>query len=207
MRIITAYTKHNFGSIIDVTLPRLLRYATNHRIDCTAYIIPEDYGRPPPWYKVYALIEELRHQDYVLWIDADTLIVNQGFDLRSIVVPDKEFYVANDFNGMNTGVMMWKGGDYSVDFLQRVYSMTDFLNHIWWEQAAIRDLYNVNHMNIQGETQFMDQSVWNAYEFATLGMPPQVGQADASSFILHLPNIRNDVRLQTIKQYIERYGL
>ena len=51
--------------------------------------------------------------------------------------------VQHRFDGqdlLNTGVMIWRGGDRARAFLDAVWDNRAFIQHPWWENAALADL-------------------------------------------------------------------
>lgn len=206
MEIVMAATS-SYSEILAINEPLVHKYANRHNLGFNFVKIPDDYERPFSWFKIEVLMYELMYEDYVLWLDADTLIINQEFDINSILEIDKLLYVAEDINGMNCGVMMWKGCTASIDFLKQVWTKTEYLNHIWWEQAAIHELVKDNYGDIKSRIKYMPQNIWNAYDYTTLGLPgTQPGQADRSSFVMHFPAMSVTRRINHMKKYNELFN-
>ena len=203
----------------DLTHPFLRKYADKHNFKLTIHEIPTDYQtthRPYSWFKVNSILNsfENTNDDFVVWVDADTLIINQDFELQSLIVPDKHFYVSRDFNDLNCGIMMWANNDYSKEILNKVWSMTEYVNHYWWEQAAIIDLYSKNYNLLKKYTQIVPQNILNAYEYRAMSVANIIideqwdkGQVTEESWILHMPSLGMPQRLSLIKDCIDFYKL
>jgi hypothetical protein len=205
--IITAFTK-NYQPYIDISSPILDKYCTKHNYEKHIYEIPDNYSRPVSWYKVEQLLNHINtNSGFSLWLDTDTIIINSDFKLDSIVSENKFIYISKDMNNINAGVMMIKNNTYSYEFFQKVWGSTQFLNHIWWEQAAMIDLIDKNYMNINNHIKYIPQNIFNSYAYEYYGYPNHDGQVCKDSFILHCPGLPNNTRLQLLKYYKEYYQL
>jgi hypothetical protein len=79
-----------------------------------------------------------------------------------------------------------------------------YLNHIWWEQAALMELIAEDYNQIANYIQYVPQRIINAYD-KNLVSTLTDGYVSEDTFILHLPSSNNHTRLQTIKSYIKKY--
>jgi hypothetical protein len=218
IHIITGHSEH-LNKMTSLTHPFLRKYADKHNLKLTIHDIPTDYQtthRPYSWFKVNAILDSFKDDTnkFTVWVDADTLIINQDFDLHSLIVPDKHFYVSMDFNNLNCGIMMWSNNDYSKEILNKVWSMDEYINNCWWEQAAIIDLYTKNYNMIRKYTQLVPQNIFNAYEYRAMNVIEGIikeqwdrGQITEQSWILHMPSLSMKQRLSLIKDYINLYKL
>jgi hypothetical protein len=134
--------------------------------------------RPPAWHRVH-LIPQLfdAGYEYVLWTDADSLFVRFDVDVLAEIRPDKDLYIVEhpnpdypNFKVPNTGVMLVRNSPWSRALFEQIWSMKQYENHPWWENAALIDLfgyrnllgkgaYDPNHELLK-KVQFLDQS-WN----------------------------------------------
>ena len=100
--------------------------------------------RPHAWSKIRLLQKYLESYNYLMWIDADVLIMNQERTIEEyirLLPADKFILVGRDINNLNTGVIILRNCPLAHEFLKDVWNKTEYLNHEWWEQAAIIDLY------------------------------------------------------------------
>lgn len=139
-----------FGSgpaaeLMALALPSLTRYAERHSYEI---VVGDGYanGRPPSWGKVPLLQRLLTSYDFVLWIDADALIIDDTVDLETIVPPEafQAFVVTPSVPGAGIapccGVWAFRAGTRAQQFLGEVWNQDDLINHAWWEQAAVMRL-------------------------------------------------------------------
>ena len=200
IEIITAYTS-NIEELSNLSYDSIIKYCNIQNIQYSRQLL-ENISRAPSWYKIKLILSKFDEGvDYVMWIDADTIITNFDFNLYSLIDSQSKLYLTKDINGINCGVMIWKRDDQTYDILNKIWSMTEFDNHIWWEQAAIRSLYDQDYNNIQSIIKFIDQNKINSYDYSLYNMRYEPGQHNEQSFLIHFPGIDNEMRLQLIKQY------
>lgn len=120
--------------------------------------IPDDYPAHPSWYKVGLIKRFLPAADYVLWLDADAMIVGDT-DLARIIQP-VTLNIARDNNGINCGVMAWKNCDQSFKVLEQLECLRPkFARHYWAEQAALMTFVD------EIEVHYQPKHIWNAYPY------------------------------------------
>ena len=111
-----------------------------------------DTSRPIAWSKINLALKCLNEKDnegnnkfdYVVWMDADTNIMDFEHKLEDFIhrlMDGMDVMVAQDFKEINTGVIFIKNTEWSKMFLNYVYSLTEFLNYSHWEQDAIIHIY------------------------------------------------------------------
>ena len=210
IKIITGNTE-NFSSITEITHPYLIKYCKLHKIDYEIIKIQQNYERPFSWFKIKEILLQLdQDYKYFLWLDADTLIINQHTDINKIIASNKILYISKDFNNINCGVMIWKNSELSKQILSKIYSMTEYLNHQWWEQAALIELIEINYLDINNNIEYVDQNILNAYKYKYyIGNDkiPQNSNVDKDSFILHVPGKNNTQRIKIIQDCIKEFNL
>lgn len=108
-----------------------------------------DRTRPISWSKIKFLLHYLRTNsscyDLIFMSDADVLITNYDIRLEDVInevfPANKLFLLSEDACGnWNSGNIMVRPGDWTIDFLERVWARTDDIYHIWWESKAIQDI-------------------------------------------------------------------
>lgn len=137
----------NFRDVADRTLPSMRRYADTFGLEFLN-MPPGLSDRPPAWGKIHRIREVLRSGfDYCFCVDADTIFVRFDADIRDHITPAKDLHLcwhspdnsesyAAIQGHFNTGVMLWRNCAWSFDFLDEIWRQTDFIHHMWWEQAA-----------------------------------------------------------------------
>lgn len=120
------------------------RYGRRHGYELDLRDEVLDASRPPAWSKVALIRALLSEHELVLWLDADVVVARGDRDIAS-ELPDDRFMamVEHTVGGKanpNTGVMVIRSGAEARRFFQEVWDKTEYLNHRWWEQAAVMDL-------------------------------------------------------------------
>lgn len=119
-------------------------YARRHGYDLCLRDEATANGRPLPWAKVPLLRELVTRYAVVVWIDADAVIVDQATDIATELVAGSMLHLVEHVVGgeprPNTGVMMLRGGEEAVAFLDAVWALEHHRDHRWWENAAVCEL-------------------------------------------------------------------
>ena len=204
IKILTA-CDDNFKDIAQLNRPILKQYCLLHNYQFIEKDIV-DFSRPPSWFKISAILLEMSSEcSHIMWVDADTLILNQNFKIDSLFVPGKELYIAKDINGINCGVMILQNTPLIRSILHKIDSMSDkYLNHVWWEQAAMIELIAENYNNISHYIEYVPQRILNAYDRESASTLDD-GYVSDDTFLLHLPSLNNHARLNRIRNYIKKY--
>jgi predicted O-methyltransferase YrrM len=103
-----------------------------------------DSSRPIAWSKVRAILGSIDDCDYLVWLDADTVIMNPTLPIELFLLrlpPDRSVMIGSDFNGLNTGVMFLRSCSAVKDFFAEIDQNRCFSDHIWWEQRAVFALF------------------------------------------------------------------
>jgi galactosyl transferase GMA12/MNN10 family len=117
------------------------RYARRHGYELELHTEIVDPARPAPWSKVPLLRTLAARYDTVLWLDADLVIVDPSTDIAEEIEEGRFLYLVEHRTkeGLipNSGVMLLRGGEEAIAFLDEVYAQEDLIDHRWWENAAI----------------------------------------------------------------------
>jgi hypothetical protein len=204
LHIVTAYTS-NISDLSNLSYDSLTKYCSKHNISYERHLL-ENLERPASWYKIPTILSKLDLYDYVMWIDSDTTFINYDYNVLDLL-GDSDIYVSKDINGINCGVMIWKNTETSKTILNKIWSMTEFINHHWWEQAAFHELYNENYNEMQHITKLIDQNVLNSYDYSLYGLTYQPGQVNDNSLLIHLPGLDLQQRITIINNYKQKYDI
>lgn len=203
MKII-AISAHNkeYKKLNEVSEKNKTEYFKDKGIIFVNYELEQEmWNRPVAWTKIKLIRYNLMYCDYVIWLDCDTCIINKNFDLKGLLASDKDIYLSKDNNGINSGVMVFKNTNKVKSFLDTVWSMEQYVNHIWWEQAAIHDLYENNWEGINEATEFVPQNILNAYEYGQYNLENKEGEICKDTFIAHFPALPLEKRIELINKY------
>lgn len=147
-----------------------VEYCKRHGYDFIQDDSKTDYTRHLAWSKIPAILEYLPKYDYLVWIDADTLIMNPEKKLEDFIsklmLDNQLMYVAS-LNWVNTGVMFIKNTQFMKAFMAQSWHHTD---QICWEQGAIDLLYRTDWLGCQkvikvipDQTEF--NSLWHQFKW------------------------------------------
>ncbi|CAN8076786.1 unnamed protein product [Agarophyton chilense] len=78
---------------------------------------------------------------WLLWTDADAMIVNQTVSLLDIVDDAYDIIVSHDWFMINAGVMLFRCSPWNLQFLKRVYDARQFDNASALDQSAFNDFF------------------------------------------------------------------
>jgi hypothetical protein len=133
------------ADLLGLALPTFVEYATRHGYDLVVGD-GEAYGRPASWGKIPLIQRLLQCYEFVLWIDADALILDASTDLETEVPSDafQAFVITRKPAAVGSspccGVWAFRAGSEAQRFLDAVWSQEDLIDHYAWEQAAVMRL-------------------------------------------------------------------
>jgi hypothetical protein len=125
---------------LSIARPSFIAFAKRHGYKyCEPGSLPT-MTRPPAWYKIPLMIDALKSFDEVLFLGADTLIVDGRQDMR---VPYTAWqamttHYTNDGQVPNDDV--WLVRKPMIPYLELIWTMTAYTNAPWWEQSALLNL-------------------------------------------------------------------
>jgi hypothetical protein len=103
-----------------------------------------DPNRPFPWSKIRLVQKYLKDYEFLVWMDADVLVTNPEIKIETFIgmmKPGAFMFLGHDFQNLNTGIFVIRNCPLAHEFLTDVWNKTEYMNHIWWEQAAVIDLW------------------------------------------------------------------
>ena len=127
-------------ALLEISRPTFAAYAERHGYELITST-QSDPRRPPAWAKVPMLREALATHDLVVWIDADAVIVDGSRDIADELEPARFLGVVGhgERKVPNTGVIVLRADGRARDLLDRMWNATRFVDHPWWENAALVD--------------------------------------------------------------------
>lgn len=167
--IVTLYDA-GFRSLGDLAWLSIERYGKDHSMDVIRFTEAMS-DRPRAWDKILCIKKMLdAGYSYVLWIDADAVIMKNAPDIRTLISADDDASLdssgqqrggAHDFFmarhaidrvvdgeadkgfGPNTGVFLVRNSPTARKALDDIWNMDQYMNHVWWEQAAFLDYFGL----------------------------------------------------------------
>lgn len=111
-----------------------------------------DRTKPIAWSKIPFLLDVCKQvpEGSLIWqSDADVLITNPDLKLEDHIVPllphDKDMLLTLDACGhINSGNILFRNTAWARDFWKRVGTLKQFTYHLWWENAAIIELFKTD---------------------------------------------------------------
>ena len=134
-------------------------YCNQHGYDLIVDNSIYDQSRDPPWSKIKLLQRYLPDYDYLVWIDADSFIMNFDQKLEHFILNymnGKDMLFGKDWTStLCTGVMFVKNSDNSKRLLELCYNNENMLGNNLHEQASFSDLYERNVENAQNNIEIL----------------------------------------------------
>ena len=222
----------NFDRVLDITWDNKVRYANKygyHMIDQSHLI---DTSRPPAWSKIKAVLDLLANEtlkcDWVMWTDADTLVMNSNIRITDFL-PESEQYdllVASDKGGgYNSGVFLFRNTAWSKQYLTDWWNKKDFVKipglSLSGDNAAMKDqLKNMDAVEFNGHVLSPPRCTFNSFAkflslHQSLDVMDKLDEQDwfmdnehyhKGDFIAHTPGVDNkaaalSVLLEEAKKY------
>lgn len=158
-----------------------------------------DKSRPIPWSKIHLLLKYLNEYDYLVWIDADILIMNMEIKLESFIERYSQYdqICGSDWRMENTGVWFIKNSDFSHNFLKAIWDneydekedpKERYMN---WEQGSFINLLDKNFLQSKYRVKVTQPHEMNSYWYNYY----------PKHFVLHFAGVRSD----TLKWLIQDY--
>ena len=171
------------------------KYAAKHKYNLILYHKTLDKMRPTAWSKIRALQLHLNHYDWLMWTDADSLIMNSNIKLESLIDPTYDLIISCQADGtINTGSFIIKNSNWSRALLKKIYDQTECIHHPWWEQQALIYLLD-NYHELYDHIKIVPQRTMNSHPFHA------GGEYKTGDFIIHMYNGPNMNKQKLMKEY------
>lgn len=149
-RVICTIAIDRHVELLRISEPLMRAYAERHGYDLVVGRRSEYPRRPVSWSKVRMIRRLMGRYDLVVWIDVDTTILDPSRDIADELVPGADIYiVAHHFHDQeipNAGILMVRSTPAAARFLDLVWEQEGFVEHPWWENAAILHLLGYSLM-------------------------------------------------------------
>lgn len=141
VKLLMAYDE-NRKSIGDLSSARAKDYAKRwgYGFECHYCTHADHAGRTPYWMKVSKLINALKNCSWLLWLDADTFIVDMDVPLDRIQVDESNLFISQDCGGICTGVVLFKSCLWTAKFLETVDFLGPTDSKRYHEQATVSSM-------------------------------------------------------------------
>ncbi|MFC1524249.1 DUF273 domain-containing protein [Thermodesulfobacteriota bacterium] len=186
LAILSLYTEEH-AIINEITEPPKKAYAERWGYELINHFGSLDKSRPHPWSKIKLIQQHLAEYDWIFWLDSDATITNQEVRVEQFL-NEYDLIIAQEcrkchFNNFqfNTGSFFLRNSQWSHKFLERSYTFTQFMDHPYWDQAAMRHALETDpeacrHVYIESDQRKFNSwaggykkgdFVFHAYNFST----------------------------------------
>jgi len=222
--VVSIAAGENYQQKVKLGIENNRYYCQQHGYDFIFSDQSEDTSRHIYWSKIALVLKTLQKPTYkwVVWIDADALIMNHGIPLEDLIDEKYNFIISRDSSGINSGVFFIKNCDWSRDFLKSVYARTDCLKNANPEQDAIK--LQIQLPAYKAFTKIVPQRFFNSYEGNYYHRHTNIAY-QPGDFIVHFAGLNltlgfslsdlcqkyasqvvNDRKLLTLDSYLSIYG-
>lgn len=193
--VVTAWDD-NGRAIAEATLPNRRDYCARHGYGLEAHHWP---GRRGHWLKAAALLEALPKYDWLMWLDTDALFMALDRRINATIMELGNLVFTADYWGLQTGVFFLEKCDWSLRLLKEWAASEGFFHGFPnAEQTALAYLlyrHDPIHWQCVAQRSFNSYLPLYGHDY-----PPEEYQP--GDFILHLPGLADERRLQLIHQLL-----
>lgn len=197
---ITIQTNDAFKSITELTLLRLQLYCSLHKY--SLFVNECDLKSPEiVWQRIPDIQKVLADHDVAIHLDADILITNPDIRMEDILRDDgTDCWFGTDTYGINDGFCTFRNTESSqhllcwlADSVNRGYSSP---------QDAMGTFLHTPELRVDCNITLLPQHMVNSYMTEEYGELDPAGQWKEGDFILHLPAMSNDRRVEILKKFV-----
>jgi hypothetical protein len=212
-RALVTFAVGDHERLLDLALPGFVEYAERQGYDLLTDP-PTMLMRPPSWGKLPAVRDALDQYDEVLWIDADVVILDPTDDISADVPADAWQAITRHHTpeGEIPSCGVWLVRRPMWKTLEDMWRQTRYLDHPWWEQAALLHTlgYNPNTRPVERpniKPRLYDRTHWVGVEWNALHLefPSGLEEIDPvqARFVHCGPGSTVTVRAQMMQTMIE----
>jgi len=174
------------------------RYSQRHGYDFIYQKTSLDPSRTPNWSKIRLVQSLLPKYDWVLWLDADLIIMDLEKPLTNWIDPNYSLIICEEvIGGLNSGVFCIKDTPLMNQFLTEVYGRANRTSRPDSDQTSLREVLD-RGPHYQSETKILPQKTINSFApeavlHETIDFLP--GTYTPGDFLVHFPSMRDPVKL------------
>jgi len=184
-------------------------YAHLHGYDLALSEQPLTVDRPAAWSKVLLIRQLLDRYELVMWIDADAMVVNPEVDIVN-AIDDAHFLwmvehhvSVQDEPLFNSGVMVVRSSEDAASFFDEVWKSVEFIDHPWWEQAAIMSLLGFD-LSVPGLAKLVHPTPWfDKVGKLSIEWNSMIDDPHPSPRIVHFPGMSFEDRLERMADQLK----
>lgn len=142
---------YSFAEVGKLTLESKIDYCKIHGYDF--YLKDKDFSkdRVIGYERIKIFLENIDSYDWLWYLDADAMIMNQTIRLENIIDDNYNMIIAQNLNNkniieINDGSILLKRSEWSKKYLNYINSLEDYFFHPWSCMQALIDYINVTHI-------------------------------------------------------------
>jgi hypothetical protein len=150
-------------------------------------------------------LNALEECDWLWFMGADTLIMNQTLDVRNLIDDNYDFIISQDYNGINNDVVFIKNTEASKKFLNKIIEALKVLPN---DQEVTKDIFKDKNKYGLDDFKFkiIPQQHCNSYLYdshvAYISYPKNLpGTFQRGDFVLHFPGMGLGARVYEAQKY------
>jgi len=187
-RVLVTFATGPFAELLDIARPGFEEYADRHGYELRT-APPAMLTRPASWGKVSRLLDALDVYSEALWIDCDVVMLDTSVDLADEVPPEAWHAITmlHTREGEIPSCGVWLCRQAMRRPLEQIWSLTRYLHHPWWEQAALHHAlgYGGQPVALQNPTELLARTYWLGGEWNALRLQfpdPETEEFDEPRF-------------------------
>ncbi|GJQ10014.1 hypothetical protein GpartN1_g1805.t1 [Galdieria partita] len=169
--------------VLKLSLSNKIAYSKHHNYDFFVCNCTVDENWHAMWGKVLAL-EAILAKGYrwVIFLDLDLLITNFDTRLEEFFLEESfDIIIGVDCNGINDGVVMFRGTESNIQLLRSLWTFTEYSNEYYHEQTALWRTISRNR-TIAKRTLLIPPGILQSYQDDSCG-----SKFGGEDFIIHFP--------------------
>jgi len=143
-------------------------------------------SRPTAWSKLTAMVHHLPKYDWLLYLDADALIMNPDIQIEAFLDRRYDFIATNDGNGFNSGSMLVQNTPWALWWLQQLWNQGHLVTGknlpFLYEQRAFHALLAADPSIEAKHVKYLPPCAFNSQLKKS---PFDLGQFVPGDFVLH----------------------
>ena len=183
-----------YWELMKITAPNKLEYCLKHNIQLS--IRQHDEVEKE---RVQFMKETLHQTDWLWFMGTDAVIMNHTIDVRQFLDENYDFIIGEDVNGINNDVFFIKNNVRGHEFLDQVKEFNKICKN---DQDSMVEAIK---STIGLKTKIVHQKQFNSFKYDEYNYPDDKGGSYSDGdFILHLPALTNQRRIELFTQYLQQ---
>ena len=203
--VLTLAAGEAYQKTVSLGIKNKQQYCQAHHYDFLCGTESLDLSRPFAWSKVLLILKAMENPQnkWIFWTDADTLVMNSGISLESLLDEKYNMILTKDWNNINAGNFFIRNCEWSRKLLKDVYAHTECIHHPWWEQQALI-LEFAQKPELAAQVKIIPQRRMNSYAKEIIGYR-ETSTYQPGDFIIHFASVHDHQSLgELFKTYARK---